>query len=86
VTRKRFLRAGIDRRALAWTAFGAFVGADWGVAFAVMIEGWGGVIPTAASLAMVVALALLGGGWAYTLAGSGPQTRERDASGRDTER
>lgn len=67
MTRDRFASAGIDRRRLAWTAVGAFVGADWGVTVAVMIEGLGGVIPTAASVAMVVALALLAGGVGFHL-------------------
>jgi hypothetical protein len=56
------------RRNLICAVIGAVVGIDWGVAFAVAIEGEGGVIPTPASVAIVLALAIAGAVAGYALA------------------
>ncbi len=58
----------VDRCALAWIAVGAFLGTDWGVALAISIEGLGGVIPTAASVALVIAFGLVGGALGFWFA------------------
>jgi len=55
--------------------YGTAFGANLGVVIAITIEGKGGVIPTAASLAIVFALAGIGGWLGFTL------SRRRASSG-----